>query len=739
MEKENNFLEDIISQIKIIGFRFSRWALIDGKDYQGAFYSWQRKTRKFTETYAGAEELLGDMYDKNQSIEQLQEQKEQGLEKLKAALSIDFPETELGKILNSGRSGQPQIDDYNKKREAVKLKYFSLIKPRLEFFNYDTDWLKINEEGYMKFLCPYLEKEDIVEEVWKQQLQTGKKGWIEWCEKPGQVTVHIPSLVYQTLPILTARLKERYSESFQVSYNRKDLLKSYLSSMPDEIFVNVHSRNKSGDIQIGGLSIAEADLPRKVLVARAFIEAVDSFPMDSLEEWEEILKIFCSKSEEEQASLCAAWENTLSVSCFLEGVEDEWKCQTALTQEKPDVRNYEKVWERASKIMKRKLAAGAFSLVRDILSPSPEINPEMFYLTGFAEVYKGLEEQFVRDTSIFSPDNKNKSPYTFLYGFVCGEPGGSVREGWFSAPQMVDFSFREVKFSFLSEEEVDLSSFCELLDNNEINTTNQEKAGLILRKRYFHTPVKVSYKTGAVHYPSVYEMAEVQLMGDIYKSGKTKEEFLNNLFGEQTKNTVVKAAEKMHKDLKTLEEEYIVPGLINSTDGRTKCLDLRAYYLPKYDVTEVSPGILNPMASSVEINSMEDQLKTLKGLGIYMFQIHFWMDWIRKVNLTTGLVDVSDMRSRGADLDKKTELFSFNPKEDSLDKVICMVLERLKQYHDSFAGGSSLVALTWKEVKEIEKLNLSEALIKINDKSILSNNTNAPVLIPQKLMLSLIL
>ena len=345
-----------------------------------------------------------------------------------------------------------------------------------------------------------------------------------------------------------------------------------------------------------------------------------------------------------------------------------------------------------------------------------------------------MEELFAEDTSFASPDERPNSPYTFLHDFICGEPGGSVREGWFSAPQMVDFAFT-------SEEDrrEGLSSICTLLNNNEVNTSNQEKASLILRSRYFHTPVTVHYKSGPVHYPSVYEMVEGWLIGDIDRSGRTKTAFLDYSFGAQTKDTLLNATEEMQRELKALRAEYIVPGLINRTDGRVQCLSLREYYLPEYKgVKEVSRGLLLP-AQSVKIDPIEDQLTVLKGLGIYMFQIHFWMDWIRRVKLTTGVVDFSDIdiRSKSADSNEKTELSQFSPTGSSLDKVICKVLEWLKQYHDFFAGGSPLLPLTWEEAGKIKDLKLSEALLEISDKSTLNNN--ASVLIPKELMLSLIL
>lgn len=705
VEEANDILEDITFQVKTIGFRFARWPMVKGHSYQEAFFFWKGKTDKMTLSYMGVEELLGDISDSTQSIEQLRKQREE-----EAAEPEKEKELSTGFIgdrvegLSLEETDQFKMAEYDKQIEEVKSKYRNLIYQRLEFFTFYGDRINENRDIYLKFLCPYLEDEEVVEKVVLQQSRFGGLGWIEWCAQP-EITLDPRSpLVYQTLPILNAMLEERFPKVFEDnSYDVENLLKSYLSETPDELFARVtHSRKFSGDVHTGALDLGQADLPTKVLIARAFIEALEN-PTPPISS--------------------AAWGNMLEVSCFIHRAEDSESCE-----------------DKAKRRIRKKLAAGAISLVRDVLSLPQEsslygvsqavqerdmekyhlkvmsdayakVSHTGFPLTGFAEVYKGEEKRFAEDTLFASSPGRFLSPYTFLHDFICGDSNGVVnKEGWFSAPQMVNFAF-------LDEEDrrQKLSSICDLLNNNQVDSSYEGNPGQVLRNRYFHTPVTV----GKILYPSVYEMVEDWLISFVYKSERTKQELLDQ-FGNQTKDTVLTATEKMRQDLRNLKANYIVPGLIDSTAvGRTQCHAIRDYYLPNYNVTEVSHGIV--LRNTFRIEDLPNQLSVLRGLEIYLFQIQFWMNWMRTINYTV----------EGKDLN------SFNSTDQSLDEVTCAVLELLKKYHDSFVDGTRLVYLTREEVEEIKNLNIPDALLEISTKSIY--NGNAPVLLPPSLMLSLIL
>ena len=707
----NEILEDIIFQIKTIGFRFSRWPLVKGRSYQEAFFFWKEKTDKVTISYIEAEKLLGDIYDRTQSIEQLRKQREEEVAKLEKAKELD-----TGFIgdhvegLSQEETDQFKIAEYDKQIEEVKSRYRVLIYRRLEFFTFYGQRLEEDKDVYLKFLCPYLKDkkyEEVIKRVAILQSRFGGPEWIEWCDQHGETPLDDPRspLVYQTLPILSAMLKERFPEAFQDnSYDVEALLKSYLSDTPDELFAEaIHSRKFGGNIQTGALPIEQADLPTKVRVARAFIEALEN-PSPPI-------------SDE-------VWENMLEVSCFIHRPEDSESCE-----------------DKAKRRIRKKLAAGAISLVREVLRPLPDassymskenqaayeryveglhlsgldeaykqVNHTGFPLTGFAEVYKGLEQQFAEDSLFASSAGKFLSPYTFLHDFICGNPRGVVdKKGEFSAPQMVDFAF-------LGEDDrlQKLSPICDLLNNNQTDSSDGENPALTLRNRYFHTPVTV----GESFYPSVYRMVEDWLISFVYKSERTKQQLLDQ-FGNRTKDTVLTATEKMRQDLKNLKANYIVPGLINSTAvDRTQCHSLRDYYLPNYDIMEIPRGLFR---DPLQIDDLPKQLYSLKGLEIYLFQIQFWMNWIRTINYTM----------EGKDLN------GFNSSDKSLDEITCTVLELLKKYHDSFVDGTRLLYLTREEAEEIKNLNLSDALLEISNKSIY--NGNAPVLLSPSLMLSLIL
>ena len=719
VEEANDILEDITFQIKTIGFRFSRWPLVKGRSYQEAFFFWKSKTDKVAFSYMGAEKLLEDIYDQTQSIEQLRKQMEE----------------EVAKLEKPEETDQFKKEEYNKQIEEIKLSYRSIIYRRLEFFTfYGEKRIEADKDIYIKFLCPYLKDEEVVERISTLQSRFGGLGWIKWCAQLDDETPLDPLdprfLVYQTLPILSAMLEEKFPEAFQDnSYDVEKLLGSYFSETPDELFAEaIHSRKFLGDIQTGALSIDPANLPTKVLVARAFIEALEN-PTPPI------------SSE--------AWGNMLEVSCFIHRSEDPESCE-----------------DKAKRRIRRKLAAGAISLVREVLSPLPDASSYMsrvnqaayekyiggshlagldeaykhvshtgFPLVGFAEVYKGQEGQFAEDALFAFSPGKFLSPYTFLHDFICGNPEGVVdKKGRFSAPQMVNFAF-------LDEEDrlQKLSSICDFLNNNQLTSSDEENPGRALRNRYFHTPVTV----GESFYPSVYRMVEDWLIGFVYKSERTKQQLLDQ-FGNRTKDTVLTATKKMRQDLKNLKANYIVPGLIDDTAvSRTQCHALRDYYLPNYNVTKISHGIIS--RDTLIIEDLPDQLSVLKGLEIYLFQIQFWMEWIRTINYTV----------EGKDLN------GFNSSDNSLDEVMCTVLELLKKYHDSFVDGTRLIYLTREEAEEIKnllareeteeikkpltrekaekinKLNISDALLEISTKSIY--NGNAPVLLPPSLMLSLIL
>ena len=808
LESAGEVLENMISQIKVIGFRFSRWPLFKGRAYQESFFHWKNKTDKIIVPYIEAEQLLGDIYDKTVTIEQLQKQmreevaglvyvkaqpyeiqeiedlisisldpkssdesREQARKVLKEALMGDDAEEDsddenrIEKIINDENRIEKIINDENQMEKVISVieKYRALINERLEFFTYEQERLMEDRDIYLKFLCPYLEDEEVKKKVefMRDNYSEGYAGWIEFCDQPEQGRLAARPLVYQTLPILHAMLKEKHpdvyrdtkgwsvphlkwpvlgaggrfplegrtenrdtelqselpvSDNFQddsddsqnISNEVEEFLKNYLSEIPDELFAegNYHSKQFGGDTQGEALSLERADLPTKVQIARAFIKAVASpFPPVSP----------------------AVWDNMLEVACFIERTEEPEKCG-----------------ERAIKLIREKLAAGAFFLLRDVLSPPREsdlygVNQavqerdmEKYHLTtasdtyesahhtgfpliGFAEVYKGEEGRFAKDTLFISLPEM--SPYTFLHDFICGEREGTVRKGWFSAPQMVDFAFRDEDHRHET-----LSPLCDFLNNNQISAADRNP-GLTLRNRYFHTPVMVNKSL----YPSVYEMVE-DWVRSFYKSERGKENVLQ-IYGSQTKTFIETASEKIRKDLKILKAEYIVPGMIENNPkflNRKLCYALRDYYSLEYEIPDISPAIRvldRKWYEDEKVDHFKNQLGFYKGLEIHLFQIQFWTEWMQRVSRVTGAVNLLD----------KNNTETAQSDTGDLDKVICTVLELLKGYHDSFVDGKSLAYPTPEEVEEIKSLNTSEALLEISIKS-----RNASLLLPSDLMWSLI-
>ena len=666
--------EDLVSRIQTIGFRFARWALVEGRGYQEAFFFWKNKTDKTTVSYIAAEDFLKELYESSQSIEQLREE-------MKQEISLITEKREARKY---SENKEAEEDYYDRELKETRARYNRLIRNRLEFFTFYENRIAENRDIYISRLCPYLEDPDIL--IQTLYLSNGSPGWPEWCENP-ETRLDPRFLVYQTTPVLNAVLQKKFPAFYNdSSYDGAELLRVYLSHAPDELFAdgNFIGKNYSGDIQTGALSLERADLPTKTLIARAFLSALNSFPL--------------TEGQNPPVSE-TAWKNMLEVSCFVE--EDPVKCRSL-----------------AEKALREKLAAGAFSLLKELLNAPPQSSDisakdraeqekrpgRGFALTDFAEVYKGPEKRFAEDTTFASTPEKNVSPYTFLHDFICGDPAGSVnKEGRFAAPQMFP----------------ELSSVCDFLNENKTDTyefsTDRDPA-VDLRNRYFHTPVTI----GQTLYPSVYEAVEAQIINRFYKSERKKEALFEE-FGRLTEPAVLTATQTLREDLQKLRADYIVPGLINKTAvDKTQCHALRDYYgMESYKVTEIPRGLFR---DPLRIDYLEEQVSAWRGLEIYLFQVHFWLERIRAVHHIT----------EGKDLK------SFDPSAEPADNIICVVLELLKSYHDSYTeGGSSLVYLTREETEKIKGADLPRALTDISTKSI--NNGNRPALLPPSLMFSLIL
>ena len=665
--------EDMVSRIQTIGFRFARWASIAGRDYQEAFFSWKNKIERTTLPYTSAEDLLKDLHDSSKSIEQLRKEMKE---------ETSLIEKRSGETSKYSSDPEKEKDYYDKKLTETRARYNKLIRNRLKFFTFYEDRIEENRDLYISYLCPYLEDGGILAQLLWLSYEGGGPGWLEWCHEPETTILDPRFLVYQTAPVLNVMLKEKFPEFYNDnSYDETALLKAYLSNTPDELFANGNiSKNYSGDIQIGALSLDRADLPTKTLIARAFLSALEAFPL-----------------AEEQAPPVneTAWQNMLEVSCFVE--DDPSKCRSL-----------------AEKSLRKKLAAGAFSLLKELLNAPPQNSDYItakdsadeerhlrrgFPLTGFAEVYKGPEQIFAEDTLFASSTEKRLSPYTFLHDFICGAPTGMVdKDGWFSAPKMFP----------------DLSSLCDFLNSNKTDSTDKDPA-LNLRNRYFHTPVQI----GQTLYPSVYEAVEAQIINRFYRSEREKGAFFDE-FSRQTEGSILTATQTWREDLKNLKANYIVPGLIDKTAvDRTQCHSLRDYYgMESYQVTEINRGLFQ---DPLRIDYLEEQMESLKGLEIYLFQVHFWLERIRTVHYTM----------------KGEDLKSFDPSTEPTDNIICVVLEHLKRYHDSYTEGYSPIRLTWEEAEKLKDSSLSDALTEISTKSI--HNGNTAVLIPPSLMFSLIL
>ena len=723
--QKHNILDDLISKIKVIGFRFARWPVIKGRSYQEAFSQWKNHINKTTSSYTMAEELLGDLWDRSRRISQLRDEALEKILSLQNLISDDmisdpaqgfqsfaeFRDQQQEELQYREQAGSELVEHVNELIEN-KEEYLKLIGERLEFLSFDpdnSDWVAENRYVYSTFLCPYLDFENLenteilLEKVFMLS-EDGKPGWIEWCAQP-DIHLDIRFLVYQTLPVLKAMLEEKIPELSQISYEKEAILRQYLSDTPDELFAN---------------GTEEVEPQEKARIARAFIEVVESFPVNqpppvSEQAWRNMLEVSCFveylKNDEEIQELDRAIKDKTQTREYrVKGsgeISDDIKnCRDALDHPNPDG----DVFERASHIMKKKIAAGAVYLLRELLDappqsssyiPSGEIqnyerDPRGFPLTGFVEVYKGLEEKFAKDEFITSP-YKSLSPYTFLHDFICGTPEGAVKGGSFSAPQMFPT----------------LSPVCDFLNNNETDDPPEGNPALTLRNRYFHTPVTID----AVSYPSVYEAVEVQVRDHSSRGGQ-KEVFLSG-FNDQTRGTILTATGTMKEELENLKAEYIVPELVNpGAVGRTQCRSIKEYYTPDYTVTEVRTG---SSGGPLRMSDLDEQMDSLKGLEIHLFQIQFWLEWIRNIHHT----------AKGEDLN------GFDDSADSLDSVICFVLERLKSYHDAYVRERPHVYLTREESEAIKDMSLPDALEAISGKS--SFYRDELVLIAPSLMMSLVL
>ena len=224
----------------------------------------------------------------------------------------------------------------------------------------------------------------------------------------------------------------------------------------------------------------------------------------------------------------------------------------------------------------------------------------------------------------------------------------------------------------------EISGLCDHLNNESFAQK------FSARERYFHIPVKNNGKV----YPSVYLAIENQ----IRKRFNSEEELLK-FFQQKIDSTVRSNTKGILTSLQNITKNYIGPGLLNTHEDildKTKCLDIQEHYIV-------------------------ERMPNFKGLEIQLFQVKFWMDQIRKSAQSVEHVE------------------NFNL--DNFNAVACQVLERLKNYHDTYAKGKSLSEFHPEEAAQFVKESYEgeDSLSAIK-----KAYGDLPVFVPQELMLSAI-
>ena len=158
-----------------------------------------------------------------------------------------------------------------------------------------------------------------------------------------------------------------------------------------------------------------------------------------------------------------------------------------------------------------------------------------------------------------------------------------------------------------------------------------------MHNKFFNESIKVNGK--------IYENIYLVLEESIRDRFKTKEALLD-FFHLNSKDEIEAHSEEIKISLTNLTDNFIVPGLINSTEAireRKTCSDILYYY-------------------SIHNSSH------FKGLEISLFHIRFWANKLKIIKSLDGT----------------------NFDEESFNSTYCTVLELLKSYHDAFISGQKI-------------------------------------------------
>ena len=505
-----------ISKIKHTGFQFSQWFKVRGEPFAQAFYLWKQKTDKTTSTYAGAEELLTQLYSQSEDLSRLTDQ-----------MQKELTETDKEKEDALGWQLDPEeeiIATHQFKTRKIKQSYDQRLRDRMDFFTFSYKHFDEDRRFYRHSVCRFLIENPEVTAVLLEQRRffPQQNGWVEWCENPKETYIEGGFMIYQTLPILNALLKQRFPDIFNPPEETGTVINSYLSVIPDKLFAD--SRD-----QTGALFLHDASVEEKARIASAFATAAYSFttapPVSA-----------------------TAWGNMKRFACAVKYAEGRFTAETV-----EDCESSGETAQYAVKILRDKMTAVAVQIFKEILNQAPfSLYRDGPPLLGFVEVHGSGEKWFAELESYAKQDSQFPSPYTFMDDFICGPAEGKVSgDGRFSPPQM--FS----GFSFLCD---------------ELDTINKDDFPA-LRKFWFQAPVTTP---GGARYFSLYEGITTQIK-DLFSA---KEDPLNT-FQSRSRQTIRSATERIVSELRNLEANYIIPGLTNDSDrvkGITQCQAVADYY-----------------------------------------------------------------------------------------------------------------------------------------------------------------